>query len=39
MGGVIDLDGGYGGVDVCWVWYGDWVGWLLDVVIGVNVDC
>jgi iron complex outermembrane receptor protein len=37
-GGVIDLDGGYGGVDARWAWHGDWAGRPLDVVIGANAD-
>ncbi|NYF37152.1 TonB-dependent receptor [Stenotrophomonas sp. JAI102] len=37
-GGVIDLDGAYGGVDARWAWRGDWAGRPLDVVIGANAD-
>lgn len=37
-GGVIDLDGGYGGVDARWSWHGDWAGRPLDLVIGANAD-
>jgi iron complex outermembrane receptor protein len=37
-GGVIDLDGDYGGLDARWAWHGDWAGRPLDVVIGANAD-
>lgn len=37
-GGVIDLDGDYGGVDARWHWQGQWAGRPLDVVIGANAD-
>jgi len=37
-GGVIDLDGHYGGVDARWSWHGDWAGRPLDLVIGANAD-
>jgi iron complex outermembrane receptor protein len=37
-GGVIDLDGAYGGLDARWAWHGDWVGRPLDVVAGANAD-
>ncbi len=37
-GGVIDLDGDYGGVDARWSWHGDWAGRPLDLVIGANAD-
>ncbi|WP_312236077.1 TonB-dependent receptor [Stenotrophomonas sp.] len=37
-GGVIDLDGDYGGVDARWSWHGQWAGRPLDLVIGANAD-
>jgi iron complex outermembrane recepter protein len=37
-GGVIDLDGGYGGLDARWAWQGDWLGRPLEAVIGANAD-
>ncbi len=37
-GGVIDLDGGYGGVDARWAWHGDWAGRPLELTIGTNAD-
>lgn len=37
-GGVIDVDGDYGGLDARWAWHGDWAGRPLDVVIGANAD-
>jgi len=37
-GGVIDLDGGYGGVDARWAWHGEWAGRPLDLVVGANAD-
>jgi len=37
-GGVIDLDGGYGGLDARWGWNGDLWGHPLDLVVGVNAD-
>ncbi|MCW6029414.1 TonB-dependent receptor [Stenotrophomonas sp. SRS1] len=37
-GGVIDLDGAYGGLDARWAWHGDWAGRPLDIVIGGNAD-
>jgi iron complex outermembrane receptor protein len=37
-GGVIDLDGDYGGVDARWSWRGQWAGRPLDLVIGANAD-
>ncbi|WP_282298094.1 TonB-dependent receptor [Stenotrophomonas sp. PS02289] len=37
-GGVIDLDGGYGGLDLRWAWQGDWLGRPLEAVIGANAD-
>ena len=37
-GGVIDLDGGYGGLDARWGWNGDLWGRPLDLVVGVNAD-
>ncbi|WP_256777731.1 TonB-dependent receptor [Stenotrophomonas sp. Ste86] len=37
-GGVIDLDGDYGGGDARWSWHGDWAGRPLDLVIGANAD-
>lgn len=37
-GGVIDLDGNYGGVDARWGWRGDLAGRPLDVVVGANAD-
>lgn len=37
-GGVIDLDGDYGGVDARWQWHGEWAGRPLDLVIGANAD-
>ncbi len=37
-GGVIDLDGGYGGLDARWAWHGQWAGRPLDLVIGANAD-
>ncbi len=37
-GGVIDLDGGYGGVDARWGWNGDLAGRPLDVVAGISAD-
>jgi iron complex outermembrane receptor protein len=37
-GGVIDLDGGYGGVDARWAWHGALAGRPLELVIGANAD-
>ncbi|MGB3871716.1 MAG: TonB-dependent receptor [Stenotrophomonas sp.] len=37
-GGVIGLDGGYGGVDARWAWHGALAERPLEVVIGVNAD-
>lgn len=37
-GGVIDLEGGYGGLDLHWGWQGHWAGRPLEVVIGANAD-
>ncbi|WP_369039844.1 TonB-dependent receptor family protein [Stenotrophomonas maltophilia] len=37
-GGVIDLDGGYGGLDARWGWNGDVAGRPLDLVVGINAD-
>lgn len=37
-GGVIDLDGNYGGVDARWSWHGQWAGRPLDLVAGANAD-
>ncbi|WP_313146960.1 TonB-dependent receptor [Stenotrophomonas sp.] len=37
-GGVIDLDGGYGGMDARWGWKGDLAGRPLDVVAGISAD-
>jgi iron complex outermembrane receptor protein len=35
---VIDLDGGYGGLDARWAWQGQWAGRPLEFVIGANAD-
>lgn len=37
-GGVIDLDGGYGGADARWAWRGALLGRALEVTAGANVD-
>ncbi len=37
-GGVIDLDGGYGGLDARWAWQGQVAGRPLEFVIGANAD-
>ncbi|MGX9718478.1 TonB-dependent receptor domain-containing protein [Stenotrophomonas acidaminiphila] len=37
-GGVIDLDGAYGGVDARWAWHGALAGRPLELVIGANAD-
>ncbi len=37
-GGVIDLDGGYGGVDARWAWHGELAGQPLELVLGANAD-
>ena len=37
-GGVIDLDGGYAGLDARWGWNGKLGGRPLDLVVGVNAD-
>ncbi len=37
-GGVIDLDGGYGGVDARWAWHGELAGKPLELVVGANAD-
>ena len=37
-GGVIDLQGSYGGVDVRWGWTGKLAGRALDLVAGLNAD-
>lgn len=37
-GGVIDLDGGYGGVDARWAWHGALAGRPLELVVGANAD-
>lgn len=37
-GGVIDLDGDYGGADARWAWQGELLGRPLDVTAGANVD-
>ncbi|MDG2524007.1 TonB-dependent receptor [Stenotrophomonas sp. HITSZ_GD] len=37
-GGVVDLDGDYGGVDARWSWQGEWAGRPFDVTVGANAD-
>lgn len=37
-GGVVDLDSGYGGVDLRWHWSGQFTGRPLEVTVGGNVD-
>ena len=37
-GGVIDLDGGYGGLDARWAWHGALAGRPLELVLGANAD-
>jgi len=37
-GGVIDLEGGYGGVDARWAWHGVLAGRALELVAGANAD-
>lgn len=37
-GGVIDLDGGYGGVDARWAWHGSLAARPLELVLGANAD-
>lgn len=37
-GGVIDLEGGYGGVDARWAWHGALAGKPLELVAGANAD-
>ncbi|HYG07472.1 MAG TPA: TonB-dependent receptor [Stenotrophomonas sp.] len=37
-GGVVDLDGDYGGVDARWSWQGELAGRPFDVTIGANAD-
>ena len=37
-GGVVDLDGSYGGVDLRWSWRGSIAGRELDVTLGANAD-
>lgn len=37
-GGVIDLEGGYGGLDARWGWHGDLAGRPLDLVAGLSAD-
>ncbi|MFT4246870.1 MAG: TonB-dependent receptor [Pseudomonas sp.] len=37
-GGVIDLDGGYGGADARWAWHGAWLGRPLELTAGANLD-
>ncbi len=37
-GGVIDLEGGYGGVDARWAWHGELAGKPLELVLGANAD-
>lgn len=37
-GGVIDLDGSYGGLDARWGWNGTLAGRDLDLVVGLNAD-
>lgn len=37
-GGVIDLQGGYGGLDARWGWHGDLAGRPLDLVAGLSAD-
>ncbi|MBN6150494.1 TonB-dependent receptor [Xanthomonas sp. AmX2] len=37
-GGVIDLDGDYGGVDARWAWHGQLAGRPLELTVGANAD-
>ena len=37
-GGVIDLDGNYGGLDARWAWHGQLAGQPLELVVGANAD-
>ena len=37
-GGVIDLDNGYGGLDLRWHWRGTWAGRDLELTAGANAD-
>lgn len=37
-GGVVDLNGGYGGMDLRWSWHGSIAGRELDVTLGANAD-
>jgi iron complex outermembrane recepter protein len=37
-GGVIDLDGDYGGADARWAWHGQLLGRPLELTVGGNVD-
>jgi iron complex outermembrane receptor protein len=37
-GGVVDLDGGYGGADARWSWHGELAGRPFDVTLGANAD-
>jgi iron complex outermembrane receptor protein len=37
-GGVVDLDGEYGGTDVRWIWKGELAGRSFEVAAGVNYD-
>jgi iron complex outermembrane receptor protein len=37
-GGVIDLDGNFGGADARWAWHADLLGRPLEVTVGANVD-
>lgn len=37
-GGVIDLDGNYGGLDARWAWHGSLAGQPLELVVGANAD-
>ncbi len=37
-GGVIDLDGNYGGLDARWAWHGALAGRPLELVLGANAD-
>jgi len=37
-GGVVDLDGDYGGVDLRWSWRGQWLGRALEFTLGGNFD-
>ena len=37
-GGVVDLDGNYGGTDIRWTWKGDLAGRPFEIAAGVNYD-